>query len=128
MAGPAVIDPTRAPARQLNTRAGDDATVLLGVMKIIHTEPLQSAFSRLLTGDLKPGDGVALAHFFEEIAVLARHRHVSEDLLFDMFAIDQYWDRLRGDVERIREKTRNPKLCENFETTAGLARQYRDTV
>ncbi|HEV3232794.1 MAG TPA: hypothetical protein VG245_11140 [Candidatus Dormibacteraeota bacterium] len=126
MAGPAVIDPTRAPARQFSTQTADDTQVLLGAMKIIHSDPLQSAFSRLLTGDLERGDGVALAHFFEEISVLALRRHVAEDLLFDVFAIDLYWKQLRGDVEKIRTKTENPKFCENFEITARLAAEYRN--
>ena len=63
---------------------------------------------------------------FEEISTLAIHRLISEDLLFDAFAIDHYWDQLQSSVESLRQKWENPKMFENFEATAGLARDYRD--
>ena len=67
-----------------------------------------------------------LAHVFEEICTLAVHRLVSEDLLFDAFAIDLYWDQLEPTIQGLRVTTGNLKFCENFEICADQARVYRD--
>ncbi len=67
-----------------------------------------------------------LAHLFEEISVLALHRHIAEELLFDAFAFDMYWDELREDVLDVRRQTGNDKFCENFEIAADRARRYRE--
>ena len=50
-----------------------------------------------------------------------------EDLLFDAFAFDSYWDQLKKAVHEAREKTGNRKFCENFELAAELAIAYRET-
>jgi hypothetical protein len=97
----------------------------IGLMRILHAEPIASAFSRLLRKELVVDDYVQLAHLFEEISVLALHRHIAEELLFDGFAFDMYWDELREDVARVRQLTGNQKFCENFEIAAERAREYR---
>jgi hypothetical protein len=128
MAGPAVVDRDRKPAPRFTTHTSDDTTVLLGIIRTIHSDPLSSAFSRLLTGRLQGDDAVGLAHFFEEISVLHEHGHIAEALLFDMFALDLYWDQLKGEVKSIRKKSGNPKFAENFEMTARIAADYRDST
>jgi hypothetical protein len=97
----------------------------IGLMRILHTEPTASAFARLLRQDLIADDYVRLAHLFEEISVLALHRHIAEELLFDAFAFDMYWDELREDVLEVRRLAGNEKFCENFEIAAERARRYR---
>jgi hypothetical protein len=95
-------------------------------MQVLHHEPVATAFNNLLLQQARPEDEVTLAHVFEEVSTLATHRLISEDLLFDAFAIDNYWERLQGTVLGIREKWDNPKLFENFEAMAGLAEEYRE--
>jgi len=116
-AGPliSVIVPTR-----------DDLPGFLGIMRIIHQEPNSSAFARLLTGDQRSEDEIPLAHLFEEVSTLALHGLIVEDLLFDAFAFDYYWDALKGSVKAARKRTGNQKFCENFELAAQLAVAYRD--
>ena len=97
----------------------------VGLMRILHAEPTASAFARLLRKELIADDYVQLAHLFEEISVLALHRHIAEELLFDAFAFDMYWDELREDVLEVRRLTGNEKFCENFEIAAERARRYR---
>ena len=97
----------------------------VGLMRILHIEPTASAFARLLRKELIADDYVQLAHLFEEISVLALHRHIAEELLFDAFAFDMYWDELREDVMNVRRLTGNDKFCENFEIAAERARRYR---
>ena len=128
MAGPAVVDRDRKPAPRFTTHTSDDTTVLLGIIRTIHSDPLSSAFSRLLTGRLQGDDAVGLAHFFEEISVLHEHGHIAEALLFDMFALDLYWEQLKGEVKTIRKKSGNPKFAENFEMTARIAADYREST
>jgi len=125
MAGPAVIDPQRARTPQFTTRTGEDTQVALGIMRVLHSEPLSGSFARLISGRLQAADRVSLAHFFEEVSVLRDHGHIADDLLFDMFALDLYWEQLKGEIEAVRKRTSNPKVCENFEITARLAREYR---
>lgn len=128
MAGPVVVNPS-APSRprpQFGTATQGDVPVFLGVMQLLHSEPNSSAFSRLLGGRLHQDDLIPLAHLFEEISTLAVHGLISEDLLFDAFAFDLYWEQLEDHIQRLRSETGNPKLCENFETAAHAARDYRE--
>jgi hypothetical protein len=125
MAGPTVIDPQRARTPQFTTRTGEDTQVALGIMRVVHSEPLSSAFARLISGRLQAADKVPLAHFFEEVSVLRNHGHIADDLLFDMFALDPYWDALKTEIEAVRKRTKNPKFAENFEIAAKVARDYR---
>ena len=97
----------------------------VGLMQILHAEPTASAFARLLRKELLADDYVQLAHLFEEIGVLALHRYIAEELLFDAFAFDMYWDELREDVLEVRRLAGNEKFCENFEIAAERARRYR---
>jgi hypothetical protein len=103
----------------------EQATSFIALMGILHTEPNASAFTRLLRKQLVGDDYVHLAHIFEEISVLALHRHIAEELLFDAFAFDMYWDELREDVLKVRRLTGNEKFCENFEMAAERAQRYR---
>jgi hypothetical protein len=129
MAGPVVHEP--ATAGRLTPKFGnatrDDLPGFLGIMRIIHQEPNSSAFARLLLGQPKTEDEIPLAHLFEEISTLALHGLIVEDLLFDAFAFDYYWEQLKGAVDKARERTSNRKFCENFEQAARLAIAYRET-
>ena|SRR5947209_10254383 len=128
MAGPVVHEPATQPRRTPNfgTATRDDVPGFLGIMRIIHQEPNSSAFARLLTGQQRSEDEIPLAHLFEEISTLALHGLIVEDLLFDAFAFDYYWDALKGSVQSARERTGNGKFCENFELAAELAIAYRE--
>jgi hypothetical protein len=126
MAGPAVHKPAGRLGPSFGTATQADLQPFLGVMQILHHDPIATAFNNLLLKQTRPEDEVALAHVFEEISSLATHRLISEDLLFDAFAIDNYWKQLKGTVEATRERWGNPKLFENFEATAGLAEEYRE--
>ncbi|HXM53995.1 MAG TPA: hypothetical protein VOB72_01300 [Candidatus Dormibacteraeota bacterium] len=103
----------------------DQVPGFIGLIRILHSEPTASAFGRLLRKELQPEDYVQLAHLFEEISALALHRHIAEELLFDAFAFDMYWDELREDVLAVRRMAGNDKFCENFEIAAERARRYR---
>jgi hypothetical protein len=126
MAGPAFHKPAGRLGPSFGTATQEDLQPFLAVMQILHHDPLGTAFNNLLLRQLRPEDEVALAHVFEEVSTLATHRLISEDLLFDAFAIDNYWEQLKGSVLGIREKWDNPKLFENFEAMAGLAEEYRE--
>jgi hypothetical protein len=115
----------RPPTPDFGRIAPDHAGALLGIMAILHSEPVAPAFGRLLRKSLEPDDYVHLAHLFEEISVLALHHLIPEALLFDAFAFDLYWDELREDVGSLRLQTGNEKFCENFEIAADRARDYR---
>ena len=128
MAGPVVHEPASSVRRtpKFGNATREDVPGFLGIMRIIHQEPNSSAFARLLTGQQKVEDEIPLAHLFEEISTLALHGLIVEDLLFDAFAFDYYWDALRGSVRSARQKTGNQKFCENFELAAKLAIAYRE--
>ncbi|HVD02509.1 MAG TPA: hypothetical protein VNG93_15410 [Candidatus Dormibacteraeota bacterium] len=128
MAGPVVHEPAGALRRtpQFGNATRDDVPGFLGIMRIIHQEPNSSAFARLLTGQQRDEDEIPLAHLFEEISTLALHGLLVEDLLFDAFAFDFYWEALKGSVRSARERTGNGKFCENFELAAQLAVAYRE--
>ena len=126
MAGPVVHDPAptlRAPS--FGTASAKDLPAFLGVMQVLHSEPTASAYGRLLVGETEGSDVAGLVHVFEEISTLAIHGLISEDLLFDAFALDLYYDQLNDQVDDIRKRSGNAKFAENFEVAAGLARSYR---
>jgi hypothetical protein len=106
--------------------APEHAGTFLGIMSMLHGEPVAPAFGRLLKKSLQPDDYVLLAHLFEEVSVLALHHLIPEALLFDAFAFDLYWDELREDILSLRRQTGNEKFCENFEIAADRARDYRN--
>lgn len=115
----------RPPAPDFGRVTPDHATTFLGIMSMLHGEPVAPAFGRLLKKGLQPDDYVLLAHLFEEISVLALHHLIPEALLFDAFGFDLYWDELREDILSLRQQTGNEKFCENFEIAADRAREYR---
>ncbi|HUZ90081.1 MAG TPA: hypothetical protein VMU49_09695 [Candidatus Acidoferrales bacterium] len=125
MAGPVLVDPNRKPRLQFGTARREDVPNFLGIMQIIHQEPTSGAFARLLTGQQKPDDEIPLAHLFEEISTLALHGLLVEDVLFDAFAFDFYWDALKSRIGQVRKSTQNGKFCENFELAGRLAAEYR---
>lgn len=116
----------RAPAPDFGRVTPEHASTFLGIMSMLHGEPVAPAFGRLLKKSLQPDDYVLLAHLFEEISVLALHHLVPEALLFDAFGFDLYWDELREDITALRQQTGNEKFCENFEIAADRAREYRN--
>ncbi len=127
MPGRSSFDPARPTRREpeFGTATAADVPAFLGLMRILHEPPTAGSFARLLTNEPLPGDLVPLSHLFEEMCTLAIHRLISEDLLFDAFAIDVYWQQLESTVLGVRLTTGNPKFCENFEICAELARAYR---
>lgn len=128
MAGPINIDPTKPPHHepQFGTATHADIQPFLGIMRVLREPTVSPAFTRLITGRVEEADEAPLAHLFEEICTLALHHLIAEDLLFDAFAIDLYWDRLKDTVMRVREQSGNVKFCENFEVAALLAKAYRE--
>jgi hypothetical protein len=128
MAGKVVSSP-QAPHRfsqALGQPQPADAGLLLGIMSIVHTEPLATSFADLEIGKVKPADTLKLAHLFEEIGALVIHGLVNRDLLFDAYAFDSYWKSLGKVVLQKRKATRNPKFGENFELMAEMAADYRE--
>jgi hypothetical protein len=126
MAGPVVHKPGEKARPRFGTARREDVPGFIGIMQILHQEPTSSAFSRLVSGEQRPDDEIPLAHVFEEISTLALHGLLPEDLLFDAFAIDIYWNQLEARVAQVRKTTANDKFCENFEIAARLAVAYRE--
>ena len=126
MAGPVVHQLSEQPRPRFGTARREDVPAFIGIMQILHQEPTSSAFSRLLGGTQEPDDELPLAHVFEEISTLALHGLIPEDLLFDAFAIDIYWNQLKDRVAHMRKDTGNNKFCENFEIAGKLAVGYRE--
>jgi hypothetical protein len=125
MTGPGVRFGPGAGGVDFGKSTQDQVPSFISLMRILHADPTASAFARLLRKELLADDYVQLAHLFEEISVLALHRHIAEELLFDAFAFDMYWDELREDVLEVRRMAGNDKFCENFEIAAERARRYR---
>src|SRR6202140_5202878 len=115
----------RPPAPDFGRVTQEHAATFLGIMAMLHGEPVAPAFGRLLKKNLQPDDYVLLAHLFEEISVLALHHLIPEALLFAAFGFGLYWDELREDIMSLRQQTGNEKFCGNFEIAADRARDYR---
>src|SRR5258708_13427111 len=81
----------RPPAPDFGRVTQDHAATFIGIMSMVHGEPVAPAFGRLLKKSLQPDDYVLLAHLFQEISALALHHLIPEALLFDQFGFDRYW-------------------------------------
>ena len=71
MAGPAGHKPAGRLGPIFGTATQADLQPFLGVMQILHQEPIATAFNHLLLQQQRPEDEVALAHVFEEVSTLA---------------------------------------------------------
>jgi hypothetical protein len=120
---PAVHEPVEAVT--LKAPTARDADVLLQLMAMLHREPLSSQFARIQRDCGTLEEMLPIIHFFEEVGALVLHRLLSQELLFDAFAIDVYWEHLRHLVRQMRRETGNAKFGENFELLAELAADYR---
>src|SRR5260370_15703130 len=99
MSGPIEQGP---PGADFGRVTQEHAATFIGIMSMVHGEPVAPAFGRLLKKSLQPDDYVLLAHLFEEISVLALHHLIPEALLFDAFGFDLYWVELREDIMTLR--------------------------
>ena len=126
MAGPIVHSPGGKPHPRFGTARHEDLPGFIGIMQILHQEPTSSAFARLIAGKQGADDEIPLAHVFEEISTLVLHGLLPEDLLFDAFAFDIYWNELKGRIAKVRTATGNDKFCENFEIANQRAIAYRE--
>lgn len=126
MAGPVVHSVSGKPQLRFGNARREDVPGFIGIMQILHQEPTSSAFARLLAGKQTKDDEIPLAHLFEEISTLALHGLLPEDLLFDAFAFDLYWNQLKDRIVEVRRTALNDKFCENFEIANHLAIRYRE--
>jgi hypothetical protein len=53
--------------------------------------------------------------FLESPGALEEHGRLSEELLFDWLGVDIVRKRIESSSLELREATRNPQICENFE-------------
>src|SRR5258708_33783603 len=95
----------RPPAPDFGRVTQEHAATFIGIMSMVHGEPVAPAFGRLLKKSLQPDDYVLLAHLFEEISVLALNHLIPEALLFDAFGFDLSCDELRQDIMSLRQQT-----------------------
>ncbi len=128
MAGKTVHQRAISPGltQPLHRPEATDAHLMVGLMAIVHDEPLASAFNALQQGKVTAAQSVGLAHFCEEIGAMVIHNLISRELLFDAFAFDVYWKTLGPEVKRIRKSSHNPKFGENFELMSEMALEYRE--
>src|SRR5438132_12661991 len=111
MAGPVVHKLSEKPRPRFGTARREDVPAFIGIMQILHQEPISSAFSRLVSGMQQPDDEIPMAHVFEEISTLALHGLLSDELLFDAFAIDIYWSKLDQWLKQYLKVNINTKYC-----------------
>jgi hypothetical protein len=64
-----------------------------------------------------------VAGYWEVLATLLNNGLLSEDLVFDMFAMDYDWKKAEPIVHGIRNEHKMPRLYENFEA---LAKKYSE--
>ena len=67
--------------------------------------------------------GIVSSHF-ETAGVLVKHGLLNEDLYFDRYMVEPYWDRAKAIVEEERAKW-DPTIAENFEWLARHAGEWR---
>src|SRR5207245_8494532 len=116
--GPVLHTHSEKPRPRFGTARREDVPAFIGIMQILHQEPISSAFSRLVSGMQQPDDEIPMAHVFEEISTLALHGLLPEDLLFDAFAIDIYWSQVEARDHQVRKATINDQFFENVEKVA----------
>ncbi len=120
-----------------------DARVLLEVAKLTQDENFQKARSWYFASlpenppmtlqeyehkfpDGSEGDNqfALVSSHFETAGVLVKHGLLNEDLYFDRYFVEPYWDRARKIVQGQRAKW-DPAIAENFEWLARRAGAWR---
>ena len=124
----------------------DDAELLLKLVEISHSPVMEAAFTWLRCDmavkheklkkfedyekEYPPGsDGakhaMAVESFWETAGVLVKHGLIHEDLFFDRFFVETYWDLLGRWVLGQRETSSEPRLAENFEWLSRKEAEWR---
>ena len=121
----------------------EDAKVLLEIVKLTQDERFAKARSWFFA-NLPEDPPMKLADFenkfpegsearenlnlitthFETAGVLVKHRLLNEDLYFDRYFVEPYWDRAKEIVKGER-KAMHPDIAENFEWLARRAAAWR---
>jgi hypothetical protein len=70
---------------------------------------------------------MAISSFWETVGVLLHYKLINEDLLFDRFMVEPYWERLQPVIYGMREAYKEPDISENFEWLAKRAAKWRKT-
>ncbi len=119
-----------------------DARLLLEVAKLTQDESFTKArewfFANLPEEPINleefeqkyPGGSDGSRHFgvvsshFETAGVLVKHRLLNEDLYFDRYLVEPFWDRAKKIVKGQRERW-DPAIAENFEWLARRGAAWR---
>lgn len=122
----------------------NDADILLRLVEIMHTDRMDRAL-KWFWGDFAPkelkeygsfyarypfgSEGfihyTVVSAFWETAGVLIKHRLLSQDLFFDRFLVNPYWERLRFVIEGDRKETKDASIAENFEWLYNRAKRWR---
>jgi len=70
------------------------------------------------TGSEGSANATKICGWFETLGTLYKHGLFNEELLFDWYAVDLVWDRIKGIPLGWREQTGDARLYENFEALA----------
>jgi len=66
-----------------------------------------------------------ISTFWETVGVLLYYGLINEDLLFDRFMVEPYWEKLKPIVYGMRKAYKEPDIAENFEWLSKRAAKWR---
>lgn len=70
---------------------------------------------------------MTISSFWETVGVLLYYKLINEDLLFDRFMVDIYWEKLKSITYGMRKTYKAPDIAENFEWLAQQAVKWKKT-
>jgi hypothetical protein len=62
--------------------------------------------------------------FFEGIGILTKRKLVNKELVFELFAVDLLWGKVKPIVEGLRKAINNPHVYEWFEYVYNEYKKY----
>ena len=130
-----------APKPEAQKPTAQDTMVLIGLMQVFLSEPIQRA-RRFYRAELTEGMSLAdfearfprssegfenflnLMSFWETVGSLMQKGLVSEELAFDTFLDSPPWKKVARIFKERRERDHSPLMAVNFEWVAGRAAEW----
>jgi hypothetical protein len=131
---------TRAIKKRLVKPTHADAEILLRLVELGQSERMLKAenwlWNELSAKDFQEfqrqypegSEGynycMTISSFWETVGVLLYYKLINENLLFDRFVVEPYWERLEFIFQGIREAYKELDIAENFEWLAKMAAKW----
>ena len=106
----------------------EDADLMVHILQWGSTMGVEEALSKVFSDDFNPDTASEnephvrkVLYFGETIGTFVKQGVLDRDLVLDLFAIGFSWKRVKPAALRVRERTGEPRMYENYEALANAS-------